>query len=368
MSDPTATEARTEENAQVAPRPAPAPQPAPASAPSVQPPVQAVTSTPEASGEPPVIDSDIAAKAQQNLMELARKKKIIDEVNVKKLSPTDQQWLNGLKCAENTSGALTIFGSDGNPIADVTNDRVSSRRIGAVDSDENINAMLQSSIIAKAKFGDHSVDVNGREDKSYLMLIKSSELAGLKINNKPEKGQTLDDKYPEIARRMEQQWAIMHGQQPAPGLNSPSVPAMKAKDLADAIKSGKPLLLEVTSENCQWCDKEKPEVSRIAAQAGDKVQVAQIDINDLNDYISHLDDKNPLKQKLNDILHNENTRFGVPAIGVFENGDLKSMKSGYQTADQIRQFTNDNLSPGNALPAPSAAASTPAAPRPNTPS
>lgn len=327
-------------------------------------PVQpAVASGPGGAVDLPVVDADIASKKQQKLLDLALKQKLLDEEQLKKLSETDRKCLGGLTCAENNSGALTVFGDNGKPIADMNDHCINFRPGGATDSDENIKSLLQTGVLVHAKFGD-SCCVDGSDPLTRLMLTKACELAGSTVKNKPAAGETLDDKYPEIARRMEQQWAIMHGQKPAPGFDNAPVAEIKAKDLADVVKSGKPLLLEVTSENCQWCAKEKPEIARIAAQTGGKVQVASIDINELNDYVSHLDDKDPLKKKLTDILHNEDNRFGVPAIGVFENGDLKNMKVGYQTADQVRQFANGNLSADNALPTPSAAAAAPAAPRP----
>jgi thiol-disulfide isomerase/thioredoxin len=311
----------------------------------------------------PVVDSDIASKTQQNLLELARTKKLLDDEMLKKLSGSDQKWLSSLKAAENTSGALTVFGSDGKAIAHVSENCVSIPMEGKDGSDHDIQVTLQSAIVAKAKFGDAPRHISADCEMNFLMMAKTADLVGLKLANGPKAGETLDDKYPDVAKRLEQQWAAMHGQQPAVGFDKAPVPEIKAKDLADAIKSGKPLLLEVTSENCEWCKKEKPEVARIAAQTGGKVQVAQIDINELNDYVSHLDDKDPLKKKLNDIVHGEAPPFGVPAIGIFENGDLKSMKSGYQPASQLREFANSNLSAGNALPASTAAASGPSASR-----
>ncbi|HTK83810.1 MAG TPA: thioredoxin family protein [Patescibacteria group bacterium] len=326
---------------------------------------QTIVSGSSATAETPVIDSDIASKKQQDLLELARKKKLLDEEAIKKLSASDRQWLNGLKAAENTSGAVTVFGADGKPVAHVTDQCIGIALEGGSGSDHDIQVTLQSAVLAKAKFGDTEQHVSANSEMNLLMMAKAAELSGLKIDNAPKAGETLNDKYPEVAKRMEQQWAAMHGQKPAAGFDDAPVPEIKAKDLADAVKSGKPLLLEVTSENCQWCEKEKPEIARIAAQTGGKVQVAKIDINELNDYISHLDDKDPLKKKLSDILHNERDPFGVPAVAVFENGNMKNMKSGYQTADQIRQFANGNLSADNALPAPSTSASVSSSPRLN---
>jgi hypothetical protein len=263
----------------------------------------------------------------------------------------------------------------------------------------HIDALLKGSALAKMSMGDAGATLGAPNDNSRAMMEKAAMLAHLKVANPTYKSEAelnaaLDKIDPgdakatpptlSLSKRMEKQWigmAKQYDQDPetvtkpeikqpvaatatatAAGVTPKTASEVKAEGLPALLKSGKPVLLEVTAKNDEGSAKQGPEIDKLAAQAGDKAQVVKIDIDELNKFMHSLPDTDPMKTQLNDSLK------GTPAVAVFDDkGQMKGMQTGLQTADKVQTFFNSNVTKDEAIPDPAApVAQQTTKPAPNT--
>ena len=313
----------------------------------------------------------------------------IKEADQKKLTFFNRNIINDLACVQNKSGLLTVFSPDGGakPMLDMDpggaigiRKNWDLNKPAELTSTDHINALLTGSALARMSMGNAGATLTTPNDNSRAMMEKAAQLSGLTVANpkyaKPEDLEAaLKAIDPNLSKNMTAQWQAMKDKyepesfsptpikQPAPA--AAATPAaktateVKAADLPALLKSGKPVLLEVTAENDDKSKQQVPEIDKLAAQAGGKAQVVKMDINELHNYLDTLPKDDPQRTAIEAGLK------GAPAVAVFDDkGQMKGIQTGFQTADKVQAFFNSNVTKDEAIPNPTPAAAQPAKPAP----
>jgi len=97
------------------------------------------------------------------------------------------------------------------------------------------------------------------------------------------------------------------------------------KFAADVLKSGKPVLVDYWAEWCGPCKQIAPVLSELAAEMGDRVTIAKMNI-----------DQNPETP----------TRYGIrsiPTLMLFKDGQVAATKVGVMSKSQLSQWLDSVL-------------------------
>lgn len=96
------------------------------------------------------------------------------------------------------------------------------------------------------------------------------------------------------------------------------------KRLADADG---PVLVDFVKQNCPWCDRQAPELERLAARWGKQLDMVRFDIGRDMD------------------LAQDYAIRGTPTLVLLAGGKRLGSKSGFQRAQQIEAFLDYHLGP-----------------------
>ena len=94
----------------------------------------------------------------------------------------------------------------------------------------------------------------------------------------------------------------------------------------DVLKSGKPVLVDYWAEWCGPCKMIAPILDEVAAQYGDKLQIAKMNVDENRDI--------PAKFGIR----------GIPTLMLFKNGELAATKVGAMNKGQLTAFLDQQLS------------------------
>ena len=93
----------------------------------------------------------------------------------------------------------------------------------------------------------------------------------------------------------------------------------------DVLKSGKPVLVDYWAEWCGPCKMIAPILDEAAAQYGDRLQIAKMNVDENRDI--------PAKYGIR----------GIPTLMLFKNGELAATKVGALTKAQLTAFIDGHL-------------------------
>jgi thioredoxin 1 len=94
---------------------------------------------------------------------------------------------------------------------------------------------------------------------------------------------------------------------------------------ADVLKSGRPVLVDFWAEWCGPCKQIGPALEEIAAEMGERVTIAKLNI-----------DENPMTTGSYGVR-------GIPTLMVFKDGKVAATKVGAMTKSKIVEWLNESV-------------------------
>jgi hypothetical protein len=174
------------------------------------------------------------------------------------LTKAQKNLVNNFTCTPAVNGQYSVM-ENGNPVATVDSHGVGITDKNPPDSTQHIDAILKAATVAKGLYGDKPVHSGGGDEMQKLMLAKGAELVGMNCGNPPPPGQTLNDKYPAVAKKMEDEWAKMQAQ------NQPKPDSPQTRKSAAADVTG------LTQPSTIATDKTPPLTPQFAAKANPQI-------------------------------------------------------------------------------------------------
>lgn len=95
--------------------------------------------------------------------------------------------------------------------------------------------------------------------------------------------------------------------------------------LAENVAGERPVLIEFIKKNCPWCARQKSELSQIATEWNDRMDVVAVHVDDAPELVA------------------EYRLRGAPTLVLLSHGKRLGSKHGFQRAQQIRPFLRHYL-------------------------